>query len=65
MNLERTLSIIKPDILKKNQIGKIIDRFEKNGLKIIAIKIITTGILRDKMTTYLHRCFLYVRKRKC
>jgi len=33
--------------------------------KIIAIKIITTGILRDKITTYLHMCFLYVRKRKC
>lgn len=36
--MERTLSIIKPDAVKKNVIGKIIDRFESNGLKIVAIK---------------------------
>ena len=36
--MERTLSIIKPDAVKKNAIGKIIDRFESNGLKIAAIK---------------------------
>lgn len=36
--MERTLSIIKPDAVKKNVIGKIIDRFEINGLKIRAIK---------------------------
>lgn len=36
--MERTLSIIKPDAVKKNIIGKIIDRFESNNLKVIAIK---------------------------
>lgn len=36
--MERTLSIIKPDAVKKNVIGKIIDRFESNGLRIAAIK---------------------------
>ena len=36
--MERTLSIIKPDAVKKNVIGRIIDRFESNGLKIVAIK---------------------------
>ncbi|MBZ7938497.1 MULTISPECIES: nucleoside-diphosphate kinase [Campylobacter] len=36
--MERTLSIIKPDAVKKNLIGKILDRFESNGLKIIALK---------------------------
>lgn len=36
--MERTLSIIKPDAVKKNIIGKIIDRFESNGLRVIAIK---------------------------
>lgn len=36
MALERTLSIIKPDAVKKNVIGKIFSRFEDNGLKIIA-----------------------------
>ncbi|WP_187647200.1 nucleoside-diphosphate kinase [Nitrosophilus labii] len=36
--MERTLSIIKPDAVAKNVIGKIIDRFESNGLKIAAMK---------------------------
>ncbi|HIE35051.1 MAG TPA: nucleoside-diphosphate kinase [Campylobacterales bacterium] len=36
--MEKTLSIIKPDAVKKNIIGKIIDRFESNGLKISAMK---------------------------
>jgi len=36
--LEKTLSIIKPDAVKKNVIGEILARFEKNGLKIAAIK---------------------------
>ncbi len=36
--MERTLSIIKPDAVEKNVIGKIIDRFETNGLRIAAMK---------------------------
>ncbi|WP_456323221.1 nucleoside-diphosphate kinase [Hydrogenimonas sp.] len=36
--MERTLSIIKPDAVKKNVIGKIIDRFESNGLRIAGMK---------------------------
>jgi len=36
--MEQTLSIIKPDAVKKNVIGKILDRFESNGLRIAAIK---------------------------
>lgn len=36
--MERTLSIIKPDAVKKNAIGKIIDRFESNGLRIAAMR---------------------------
>ena len=36
--MEQTLSIIKPDAVAKNVIGKIIDRFESNGLKIVAMK---------------------------
>ena len=38
MPAERTLSIIKPDAVKKNVIGEIIARFEKSGLKIAAAK---------------------------
>ena len=36
--MEQTLSIIKPDAVKKNVIGKILDRFESNGLRIAATK---------------------------
>ncbi|MDC0207910.1 nucleoside-diphosphate kinase [Pseudomonadota bacterium] len=40
MIIQRTLSIIKPDATSKNIIGKIIDRFEENGLKVVAGKLI-------------------------
>jgi nucleoside-diphosphate kinase len=36
--MERTFSIIKPDAVAKGVIGKILDRFESNGLKIAATK---------------------------
>jgi len=39
MAIERTLSIIKPDAVAKNVIGKIYDRFESNGLKVVAAKM--------------------------
>ena len=39
MAVERTLSIIKPDAVAKNIIGKIYSRFESNGLKIVAAKM--------------------------
>lgn len=40
MAVERTLSIIKPDAVGKNVIGEIIRRFEKAGLKIVAVRMI-------------------------
>ena len=36
--MERTLSIIKPDAVKKNLIGKIVARFEEEGLRIAAMR---------------------------
>jgi nucleoside-diphosphate kinase len=36
---ERTLSIVKPDAVKKNAIGDILRRFENAGLKIVAAKM--------------------------
>lgn len=39
MAVERTLSIIKPDAVAKNVIGKIYSRFESNGLKVVAAKM--------------------------
>ncbi|MBI5681576.1 MAG: nucleoside-diphosphate kinase [Deltaproteobacteria bacterium] len=38
--MERTLSIIKPDGVKKGLIGEIISRFEKNNIKVAAIKML-------------------------
>ena len=40
MAIEQTLSIIKPDAVKKNVIGEIYSRFEKAGLKIVQAQMI-------------------------
>ncbi len=40
MTIERSLSIIKPDAVAKNVIGKIYTRFEEGGLRIIAAKML-------------------------
>lgn len=37
---ERTFSIVKPDAVKRNLIGTILTRFEQNGFKIIASKMV-------------------------
>ena len=47
-NTEQTLSIIKPDAVGKNIIGKIISRFEDNGLCVVAGKLIH---LNDEMAS--------------
>jgi nucleoside-diphosphate kinase len=39
MAVERTLSIIKPDAVKNNAIGRIIARFEKAGLRVVAARM--------------------------
>jgi nucleoside-diphosphate kinase len=40
MAVEQTLSIIKPDAVKKNAIGQIIARFERAGLRVIAARML-------------------------
>lgn len=40
MALERTLSIIKPDAVERNLVGKILARFEENGFQIVATKML-------------------------
>ncbi|MBT6124918.1 MAG: nucleoside-diphosphate kinase [Halieaceae bacterium] len=40
MAVERTLSIIKPDAVAKNIVGKIYSRFESNGLHIVASRML-------------------------
>jgi nucleoside-diphosphate kinase len=39
MAVQRTFSIIKPDAVAKNVVGKIVSRFESNGLKVVASKM--------------------------
>lgn len=53
--MEKTLVIIKPDAVKKNLIGEIISRFEKNGLRVAALKKI-------KMTKQQAKGFYIVHK---
>ena len=48
MAIEKTLSIIKPDAVAKNVIGKIITRFEENGLYLVAGKLLH---LTDKLAS--------------
>ena len=51
MSTERTLSIIKPDAVGKNVIGKIISRFEENNLYLVAGKLVH---LSDEMASGLY-----------
>ena len=47
MAVERTFSIIKPDAVAKNIIGKIYSRFESNGLRIVASRMASTPCTRN------------------
>jgi len=38
--MENTLSLIKPDGVKRNLIGEVVKRFEQNGLKVTAMKML-------------------------
>lgn len=44
--LQRTLTIIKPDAVKKNAVGDIIEQFEKNGFRILAMKMLEISSIR-------------------
>lgn len=59
MAKERTLSIIKPDAVGNNNIGAIISRFEKNGLKIVAAKMmhLSNGQAEDFYAVHKGRPF--------
>ena len=57
MNIQQTLSIIKPDATKRDIIGKILSKLESSGLKIIAQKKI-------QLTEYQAKEFYKVHKEK-
>lgn len=53
--MERTLSIVKPDGVKKNLIGEIIKRFEQNNLRIVALKMIKMSLEEAKGFYIVHK----------
>ena len=53
--MERTLSIIKPDGVKKNLIGEVIKRFEKKALRIAGIKMLTLSKEEAKGFYIIHK----------
>ncbi|SCA62574.1 Nucleoside diphosphate kinase [Chlamydiales bacterium SCGC AG-110-P3] len=55
MTTERTLSIIKPDAVSNNNIGAIIDRFEKKGLHIVAAKMLHLSEDQAKEFYVIHK----------
>ncbi len=55
MSKERTLSIIKPDAVKKNCTGKIIAMLEENGLRAVALKRLRLTPERAKAFYAVHK----------
>lgn len=55
MPKEQTLSIIKPDAVKKNVIGEILARFEKAGLKVVACKMVHLSKADGEQFYAVHR----------
>ncbi|MDP7620587.1 MAG: nucleoside-diphosphate kinase [SAR324 cluster bacterium] len=53
--MEQTLSIIKPDGVSRNLVGKILSRFEENNLRIVATKMIHMTISDAKGFYAVHR----------
>ena len=52
MSIEKTLSIIKPDAVKRDLTGKIIAMFEEKGLRVIAQKKISMTCYTKKYCTW-------------
>lgn len=59
LDTERTLILIKPDAIQRGLAGKIINRFEKKGLKIIGLKMmrLDEAVLREHYAHVVDRPF--------
>ena len=55
MTVERTLSIVKPDGVRKNVIGEIYRRFEKAGLSIVAARMTRLSTVQAEAFYAIHR----------
>jgi nucleoside-diphosphate kinase len=52
---ERTLSIVKPDGVKKNLVGEVVRRFEAAGLRIVALKMVRLDEAQASGFYHVHR----------
>lgn len=55
MTIEQTLSIIKPDAVEKNVVGQILARFEKSGLRIMALRMLRLKEIEAKEFYAVHK----------
>jgi nucleoside-diphosphate kinase len=55
MALERTLSIVKPDGVARNQIGEVYRRFERAGLTIVAARMLRLSPAQAELFYEVHR----------
>ena len=55
MSVERTLSIVKPDGVRKNVIGDVYHRFEKAGLRIVAARMLQLTQAQAEAFYGIHR----------
>ncbi len=55
MSIEQTLSMIKPDGVQRGLIGDVIGRFEKNGLKIKAMKMVHLSLKQARAFYAVHK----------
>lgn len=53
--IERTLSIVKPDGVKKNLVGEVIRRFEAAGLKVVALRMVRLDAAGASGFYHVHR----------
>jgi nucleoside-diphosphate kinase len=55
MAVERTLSIVKPDAVAKNNIGEVLRRFEQAGLKVIAARMLHLSPVQAQAFYAVHK----------
>ena len=53
--MEKTLAILKPDAVERNLIGKIIERIEESGFKVLAMKMITLSTKEAEGFYFVHK----------
>ena len=53
--MEKTLAILKPDAVERNLIGKILERIEESGFKVLAMKMITLSTKEAEGFYFVHK----------